>query len=88
MTVDQAIDAPDFFLPGYNAKDSSYVLPVAQGKFPQSVLVASGLKYREIGVDRARLGGEGVWVTISRDPKSGELRAASHNRNNSAALAW
>lgn len=35
-----------------------------------------------------RFGGEGLWVAISRDPKTGALRAASHNRNNSAAVAW
>ena len=31
---------------------------------------------------------KGVWVAISRDPVTGELRAASHNRNNSAAVAY
>ena len=36
----------------------------------------------------ARFGGEGIWVAISRDPQTGELRAASHNRNNSAAVAY
>lgn len=25
---------------------------------------------------------------IERDPETGELRAASHNRNNSAGVAW
>jgi gamma-glutamyltranspeptidase/glutathione hydrolase len=35
-----------------------------------------------------RFGGEGIWIAISRDPQTRELRAASHNRNNSAALAW
>ena len=88
MRVDEAIDAPDFFLPSYSAKDSGFVLPVAQGRFPARVLEEMGLRFREVGVDQARLGGEGVWVAISRDPITKELRAASHNRNNSAALAW
>lgn len=88
MSVDEAIDAPDFFLPAYSAKDSGYVLPVIAGRFPKDVLDGAGVRYREITLDRARLGGEGVWVAISRDPKTGLLRAGSHNRNNSAALAW
>ena len=88
MTVDQAIDAPDFFLPGFSAKDNGYVLAVPEGRFPTAVLDSTRLKFRVIGADHARLGGEGVWVAISRDPKTGQLRAASHNRNNSAALAW
>ena len=88
MSVDEAIDAADFFLPAYSAKDSGYVLPVIAGRFPKDVLDGAGVRYREITLDRARLGGEGVWVAISRDPKSGLLRAGSHNRNNSAALAW
>ncbi len=88
MSVDEAIDAPDFFLPSYSAKDSGYVLPVPVGRFQPNVLAESRLKIREVSQDRARLGGEGVWVAISRDPKTGALRAGSHNRNNSAALAW
>lgn len=88
MTVDQAIDAPDFYLPAFSARDSGFVLPVPKGRFPAAVLDGMGLKYREVTADRARLGGEGVWVAISRDPVTRELRAGSHNRNNSAALAW
>ena len=88
MTVDAAINAPDFFLPAFSPSDSGFVTPVAAGRFSATALAASGLKVREVTVDRARLGGEGVWVAVSRDPKTGQLRAASHNRNNSAALAW
>ena len=46
-----------------------------------------GYAYEEFDSGRVRFGGEGIWVAISRDPKTGELRAASHNRNNSAAVA-
>lgn len=88
MKVDEAIDAPDFFLPSFSVPDAGFVIPVAAGRFPPAVLESSGLKHKEVTVDRARLGGEGVWVAISRDPNSGRLRAGSHNRNNSAALAW
>jgi len=88
MTVDQAIDAPDFFLPTLDPRAGGYVLAVPEGRFPKSVLDGTGIKYLEVGGEGARFGGEGVWVAISRDPKTGELRAASHNRSNSAALAY
>jgi gamma-glutamyltranspeptidase/glutathione hydrolase len=88
MTVDEAIDAPDFFLPAFSAADAGFETPVAAGRFPAAVLASSGLEVREVALDRARLGGEGVWVAIRRDPRTGQLRAASHNRNNSTALAW
>jgi gamma-glutamyltranspeptidase/glutathione hydrolase len=88
MTVDQAIDAPDFFLPSMVPPTAGYVLTIPEGRFPKSVLESSGLKYQEVGGPNARFGGEGVWIAISRDPLTGELRAASHNRSNSAALAF
>ena len=44
--------------------------------------------YEEIYPSEARFGGEGLWVAIRRDPRTGALRAASHNRNNSAAVAY
>jgi gamma-glutamyltranspeptidase/glutathione hydrolase len=47
-----------------------------------------GRPYVEYDSSNVRFGGEGLWVAISRDPKTGALRAASHNRNNSAAVAW
>lgn len=88
MTVDQAIDAPDFFLPTMRPAQGGYVLAVPAGRFPKAVLDGSGLPYLELDSDSARFGGEGVWVAISRDPATGALRAASHNRSNSAALAY
>ena len=59
---------------------------VPRGAFPRAVLDEMGYAYEE--TDEARFAGEGLWVAISRDPKTGELRAASHNRNNSAAVAY
>ncbi len=88
MTVDQAIDAPDFFLPTMRPAQGGYVLAVPAGRFPKAVLDGSGLPYLEVDGDGARFGGEGVWVAISRDPATGALRAASHNRSNSAAVAY
>ncbi len=88
MDVHEAIDAPDFFM---NATDpttfeASAVVPL--GRFEKEVLDGTGLAYREVDVESSRFGGEGIWVAVRRDPKTGEIRAASHNRNNSAALAF
>ena len=88
MTVDQAINAPDFFIPGTDLKTGALTVQLPKGRFPQSVLAELGYAYKEFGPSEERFGGEGLWVAISRDPKTGELRAASHNRNNSAAVAY
>ena len=87
MTVDQAIDAPDFFVPAFSARDSGYVVVVPRGRYPAEVLQASRRRIREVAPGEERLGGEGVWVGISRDPRTGALRAASHNRSNAVSLA-
>lgn len=88
MTVDQAVDAPDFFIPSYDAAAGGMVMPVPAGRIPASVLEGSGIRYREILVKEARLGGEGTWIAASRDPATGRIRASSNNRNNSTALAF
>jgi gamma-glutamyltranspeptidase/glutathione hydrolase len=87
MAVDEAINTPDFFIPGDDLKTRKQFLQVPRGRFPQQVLNDLGIAYKEYDAGAERLGGEGVWVAISRDPKTGELRAGSHNRNNSAAVA-
>jgi gamma-glutamyltranspeptidase / glutathione hydrolase len=88
MTVDQAINSPDFFIPGADPKTGGLTVQLPKGRFPQSVLADLGYAYREFEPSEDRFGGEGLWVAISRDSKTGELRAASHNRNNSAAVAY
>jgi gamma-glutamyltranspeptidase/glutathione hydrolase len=88
MTVDAAINSPDFFLPDTDLKTGTLTVRVPRGRFPKSVLDALGRTYQEYDSSNVRFGGEGLWVAISRDPKTGALRAASHNRNNSAAVAW
>ena len=88
MTVDEAIDAPDFFLPNTDPATGQLTFRVPGGKFPREVLDGTGYAYEEIFPLEARFGGEGLWVAIQRDPETGELRAASHNRNNSAAVAF
>jgi len=88
MTVDEAIDAPDFYAPLIDPGTFQLTFRVPGGKFPSDVLEATGYAYEELFPERARFGGEGIWVAITRDPATGELRAASHNRNNSAAVAY
>ncbi|MGE5802281.1 MAG: hypothetical protein ACM358_08470, partial [Gemmatimonadota bacterium] len=86
MSVDEAVNTPDFFLPSPDGA-GRLVARVPKGKFPGAVLEATGYAFEEIEATNMRFGGEGLWVAISRDPKTGTLRAASHNRNNSAAVA-
>ncbi len=88
MTVDEAINTPDFLMPETDLKTGMLTLRVPMGRFPKAVLDEVGYAYREVDRRDVRFGGEGLWVGISRDPKTGLLRAASHNRNNSAAVAW
>ena len=88
MTVDEAINTPDFFMPNTDPATFQLTFRVPLGGFPREVLDGTGYAYEEIDPATARLSGEGLWVAVSRDPLTGELRAASHNRNNSAAVAW
>lgn len=88
MRVDEAINSADFFFPTVDAATGELTVGVPKGRFPASVLEEMGYAYREFDPDKARLGGEGLWVAIEIDPQSGRRRAASHNRNNSAALAY
>jgi gamma-glutamyltranspeptidase/glutathione hydrolase len=88
MTVDEAINSPDFFLPDTDLKTGALTVRLPKGRFPPALLQALGRAYVEYDATNDRFGGEGLWVAISRDPRTGALRAASHNRNNSAAVAW
>jgi gamma-glutamyltranspeptidase/glutathione hydrolase len=88
MTVEQAINASDFFLPITDIKTGIATVTIPKGRFPEAVLKGMGYAYEEVEPAKARFAGEGLWVAISRDRKTGELRAASPNRNNSAAVAY
>ena len=88
QTVDEAIDTPDFFYPDTDPATFQLTFRVPIGGFSREVLDGTGYAYEELDPTQARLSGEGLWVAVSRDPETGELRAASHNRNNSAAVAW
>ncbi len=75
-------------MPRTDPKTFQLIVTVPKGRYPKVVLDEMGYAYDEIDPSEARSGDEGIWVAISRDPKTGELRAASHNRNNSAAVAY
>ena len=88
MTVEEAVNTPDFFLPLTDPATFQQTLRVIAGGFRTEVLDGTGYGYQEIDPTVARFGGEGIWIAISRDPETGELRAASHNRSNGAAVAY
>ncbi len=88
MSVRDAIDTADFFLPAADPKTFALTVNVPKGRFSKTVLDVMGYAYEEIDTAEVRFGGEGIWVAISRDPVTGLLQTASHNRNNSAALAY
>lgn len=88
MSIDEAVGAPDFFVSKSDPETGDLVIRVPQGRFPREVLEGTGYRYQEIADADARPQGEGVWVGVSRDPQSRTLRAASHTRGNSAAIAY
>ncbi|AMO23639.1 gamma-glutamyltransferase [Ramlibacter solisilvae] len=88
MTIPDAINAPDFYMSKIDVDTFTSMIAVPVGRFAKDVLDATGYEWTEIPIEEARLGGEGKWVAISRDPHTGELEAGSHNRNNSDALAY
>lgn len=88
MDVEQAINTPDLFSPLNDPRTGEVTVMVPEGRFDRAVLDGTGYAWREMPLEQARWGGEGKWVAISRDPATGELHAASHNRNNSDAVAF
>lgn len=88
MTLREAVDTPDFFGPAVDSTTGDLTLQLPAGKFPREVLEATGLRYREFASENARFSAEGLWVAVSREPTTGQLKAVSHNRNNSAAFAY
>jgi gamma-glutamyltranspeptidase/glutathione hydrolase len=88
MDVEEAINTADFYMPSINMTNGEMTIAVPEGRFDHALLDATGYAWREVSIEEARLGGEGKWVAISRDPDTGELHAASHNRNNSLAVAY
>ena len=88
MSVEESINTPDFFLPANDPATMQSTVVVPEGRFDEAVLDGTGLEWAAVGGDNARLGGEGYWVAVDRDPATGHVTAGSHNRNNSAAVAY
>ncbi len=87
MTVEEAVNKPDFFLPVFDPATEAATASFREGEYDHTVLEATGLAWTEVSSEESRFGGEGYWVAIARDPETGQVEAVSHNRNNSAALA-
>jgi gamma-glutamyltranspeptidase/glutathione hydrolase len=88
MTVQEAINTADFYFPTIDPETGEMTAAFPIGRFDHDILDGAGFAWREVPLDEARLGGEGKWVAIERDPETGLLSAASHNRNNSDAVAY
>ena len=88
MSPEEALNTADFYMPStdYATMQSTVVVPA--GRFDPAVLDGTGREWTVVDGADARLGGEGVGVASARDPGTGVLSAASHNRNNSAAVAF
>jgi gamma-glutamyltranspeptidase / glutathione hydrolase len=88
QSVEEAVNTADFYLPATDTTTMQQSVVVPAGRFDHEVLDGTGLQWSEVDGDDARLGGEGIWVAIDRDPATGVISAASHNRNNSTAVAF
>ncbi|WP_162339631.1 hypothetical protein [Cyclobacterium salsum] len=88
MSVDEAINAPDFFVPLPEPESGELIIRVPAGSFPLELLKGTGYKYLEITSRDVRPHGGGTWVGLSRDSTTGEYTAASNNYGNSGAVAY
>lgn len=88
MSVQEAIDAADFYLPQTDPKTGEVMLAVPEDRFDRQLLDATGYVWREVPLAQARLGGAGDWVAIARDRESGLMTGASPNRNNGDSVAY
>ena len=89
MTVDEAIDSPDFFLPDTDLTTGALTVRVPKGRFPPALLDALGRAYRRSTARQTIASAAKACGSRSAAiRRTGALRAASHNRNNSAAVAW
>lgn len=88
MDIKQAVDAPSIFLPLPDASiPPKFTMRVMRGAFPREVLAASGLPYVEIDPEERRLA-QGLWIAVTRDPKTGRVTAVSPPYANGRALAY
>src|SRR5207249_3908679 len=69
MSVEEAINGPDFFLPATDPTTYQSTAVFPEGRFDREVLDGTGLAWKEVSGEDSRLGGEGYWVAIERDPE-------------------
>jgi hypothetical protein len=85
--VVQANAAPALCVPEWNlAKLFPMKMRAAEGEFSDAVLDASGMAFRILPKEKAAMG-EGYWVGVQRDAKTGALMASSPRLTNGRAGA-
>lgn len=89
MTPKEALDAPAFYAP---ETDYSNTVPkstarILEGQFEPDFLNRLTVPYKEVSKIEARYA-HGLWVGATRNPKTGELKAASHPLTNGQAVAY
>jgi len=90
MDVEDAVNSPSIFFPATDATVPTapkYTVRVMEGAFPDSVLEKSGLPVEQIP-GTARRYAQGLWVGISKDPKTKQLKAVSPPYATGCALAY
>ena len=87
MSLEEAVNAPDFFYSDVDDKTGELTVSVPAGRFDHGLLNAVGYKWFESEPAAARFVGQGDWIAVGRDPETGVIEAVSHNRGNSGAAA-
>jgi len=87
MGVEQAVNSAAFLPPARDAANGSVMVEVPAERFERSVLEETGYAWREVPRDEAQRV-EGIWVAVARDPATGRIEAASHDRGNADAVAY
>jgi len=89
MTPKEALDAPAFFAPETDFSSSlpTSVARILKGEFSGEFLEKLTVPYKEISKIEARYS-HGLWVGATRNPKTGELKAASHPLTNGQAVGF
>jgi len=90
MSPKAALDAPSILywqIDGIeDPSNLSQTVRVMRGDFPAELLEETGLPYKLMEPEDRRYS-QGLWVGVARDPKTGQLTAASHPYTNGRALA-
>ncbi|HEY3813585.1 MAG TPA: gamma-glutamyltransferase [Caulobacteraceae bacterium] len=88
MSLEDAVNTPDFFLPTADPATGQLKISLPQGRFPRGVVDALDCAVVESGPEALFTLGQGDWVAVGRDPKTGKIEAVSHNRVNSGSAAY